>query len=127
MNEVFEKARALGQAIVESAEFQNMRAMEDAAMALPEVAEQMTRYLEHKQGVEAELAKEVPDHAALADHSEQMKDAQAKLNAMDAVVRMGGGFSARITQVHQVLQVMVAGETEEGGCSGCCDGCSGCH
>lgn len=130
MNEVFEKARALGQAIVESAEFQNMRAMEDAAMALPEVAEQMTRYLEHKQGVEAELAKEVPDHAALADHSEQMKDAQAKLNTMDAVVRMGearGVFSAMMNQVNQVLQFMVSGETEEGGCSGCCDGCSGCH
>lgn len=54
MNEVFEKARALGQAIVESEEFKTMRALEDEAMAMPEVAQQMTAYLEHKQGVETE-------------------------------------------------------------------------
>ena len=34
MNEVFEKARALGQAIVESEEFKTMRALEDEAMAM---------------------------------------------------------------------------------------------
>ncbi len=130
MNEVFEKARALGAAIVESEEFKTMRSLEDEAMALPEVSEQMTRYLTHKQGVEAELAKETPDHAALADHSEQMKDAQEKLNAMDAVIRMSEArsvFSAMMTQVNQVLQFMVTGETQESGCGGHCEGCAGCH
>ncbi len=130
MNEVFEKARALGQAIVESEEFKTMRALEDEAMAMPEVAQEMTAYLEHKQGVETELAKEVPDHAALAAHSEQMKAAQEKLNAMDAVIRMGearGVFSAMMNQVNQVLQFMVTGETEEAGCSGNCGSCGGCH
>ena len=130
MNEVFEKARALGQAIVESEEFKTIRALEDEAMAMPEVAQQMTAYLEHKQGVETELAKEVPDHTALAAHSEQMKAAQEKLNAMDAVIRMGearGVFSAMMSQVNQVLQFMVTGETEEAGCSGNCGSCGGCH
>ena len=115
MNEVFEKARALGQAIVESEEFKTMRALEDEAMAMPEVAQ---------------LAKEVPDHTALAAHSEQMKAAQEKLNTMDAVIRMGearGVFSAMMSQVNQVLQFMVTGETEEAGCSGNCGSCGGCH
>ena len=36
-------------------------------------------------------------------------------------------FNSLIGQINQVLQFIVTGRMDEGGCSGSCDSCKGCH
>ncbi len=134
MNEVFERAGALGEAIQQSEEFRTMRAAEGAVMADENAAKVMSDFLTHRTIVEEVLATDPPDHALLAEHSQAMEALQDALNEMELVqemTRARAAFAEMMNQVNQVLRFMVTGEMgeesdEEGeGCGGNCGGCSG--
>ena len=130
MQEVFQRASALGEAIQRSDEYRAMRASEAAVMADPEAARAMGEFLERKSQVEAQLSAEQPDHAALAEHSQALQGLQDALGAMELVRQMSqarAAFTEMMRQVNQVLRFMVTGEMgeEAEGCGGNCGGCSG--
>ena len=131
MDVVFQKTRELGQALMESEAYLNMKAAEDRAMANEEAARTMGEYLEKRQQLQALMQSENPDPGALKRISDEMDAAQERLQMIDdiaALTEARNEFNALIGQINQVLQFIVTGEMEQpSGCSGSCATCSGCH
>ncbi|NLF27208.1 MAG: YlbF family regulator [Clostridiales bacterium] len=134
MKDVFEKTRELGQALIESEAYQNMKAAEENAYRNAEAADTMSRYLELRNDIQDMLAGENPDSAALKSMSDELDSLQEKLNMIEDVASMTearSAFSNLIAQVNQVLQFMISGkitEDEPAGCGGGCSSCGGgCH
>ena len=64
MDAVFQKTRELGQALIESEAYQQMKAAEDKAARNQEAAESMNRYLQLRAQIQELLSRENPDSAA---------------------------------------------------------------
>ena len=127
MNDVFEKASLLGEAIQQSEEFRAMRAAEEVVMTDAEASEIMQSLMLHKTMVEDMLTEDDPDQEVLSEHSEAMDALQETLGEMDIVQRMSearAAFAGMMQQVNQVLRFMVTGEMDdEAGCGGNCGSC----
>ena len=129
MDAVFQKTRELGQALIESEAYQQMKAAEDKAARNQEAADTMNHYLELRGQIQEILSRENPDSAVLKRLSDEMDATQEKLNMIDDIIAMTqarSAFSDLINQVNQVLQFIVTGQVnEEGNCSGSCASCGG--
>lgn len=129
MNTVIDCARALGEAIVASEEFQNMQKAERAATADPALAAATGRYLEIKAELDERIHAPEPDAEAIARCGMEMDELQRQMNAMPAAEAMTEArqrFSQLMTQVNRILESLIAGEPEQGGCTGNCATCGGC-
>ena len=130
MNKVQECARALGEAIIASDEYKNMQIAESAAMNDPAATEAMSRFMELRSMLNTAMSMPEPDAAQIAKYGQEIDELQQTLNNMpsiDAMTSSRQAFSAMMNQVNKILEFMITGEVEQGGCSGNCGGCSGCH
>ena len=131
MDAVFQKTRELGQALMESDAYLNMKAAEDRAMQNEEAARVMGDFLEKRQQLQGLMQSENPDPGAMKRISDEMDAAQERLQMMDDIVALTEArneFNALIGQINQVLQFIVTGEMQQPeGCSGSCASCPGCH
>ena len=131
MDAVFQKTRELGQALMESDAYLNMKAAEDRAMQNEEAARAMGDFLEKRQQLQGLMQSENPDPGAMKRISDEMDAAQERLQMMDDIVALTEArneFNALIGQINQVLQFIVTGEMQQPeGCSGSCASCPGCH
>ena len=131
MSTVTECARALGEAIVASKEYQEMQITENAAMSDPAVANAMSRFLELKGKVNEIMGQPDADPDEIARYGREMDEVQQELNAMpaaDAMTASRQKFSELMNQVNRVLEFIITGEVAQGGgCSGNCGACGGCH
>ena len=131
MGKVQDCARALGEAIVASEEYQNMQLCEKAAESDPAAAEAMGRYMELHAAVNQEMGNEEPDAEKIARLGREMDELQQALNALPAVEEMTAArqrFSGLMDQVNKILEFIITGDVQEGrGCSGNCGSCGGCH
>ena len=130
MDKVFEKTRELGQALLECEAYQRMKEAEDRAMQNAEAAASMSEYLEKRTELQALMQGDNPDPGALKRVSDEMDEAQQRLQMMDDIVALNEArneFNGLINQINQVLQFIVTGRMDENGCSGDCGRCGGCH
>lgn len=131
MDKVFEKTRELGQALLESEAYQRVKAAEDKAMQNEQAAAAMSAYLEKRTELQEMVQGENPDPVALKRLSDEMDEAQQRLQMMDDIVALNAArdeFNSLIAQINQVLQFIVTGNMEQpSGCTGSCSTCSGCH
>lgn len=130
MNEVFLKTRELGEAIMRSEEYINVKKAEEVALKNAEAAEAMGMYLECRQKVEELLKEGDKDWAKIKQLSDEMDQHQARMNMVDDIIKLNHArdeFSKLINQVNSVLRFIVTGEmqSEEGGCTGSCATCGG--
>lgn len=131
MDKVFEKTRELGQALLESEAYQRVKDAEDRAMKNEQAAAAMSEYLEKRTELQAMVQGENPDPAVLKRLSDEMDEAQQRLQMMDDIVALNAArdeFNSLIGQINQVLQFIVTGNMEQpSNCTGSCATCSGCH
>ena len=131
MSKVQDCARALGEAIVASEEYQNMQLCEKAAESDPAAAEAMGRSMELHAAVNQEMGNEEPDAEKIARLGREMDEIQQTLSALPAVEEMTAArqrFSGLMDQVNKILEFIITGDVQEGGgCSGNCSSCGGCH
>ena len=130
MDNVFEKTRELGEALLESETYQRMKAAEEKAMKNAQGAEMMALYLEKRGQIQEMMELENPDPGAMKRLSDEMDEIQEKLQMIDDIAELTAArseFNGLIGQINQVLQFIVTGRMEEAGCSGSCDTCKGCH
>lgn len=131
MDKIFAKTRELGEALLESEAYQNMKAAEEKAMQNVEAAEMMAQYLEKRGQIQEMMEQENPDPAAMQRLSKEMDEIQERLQMIDDISAMTSAraeFNSLIGQINQVLQFIVTGRMDDGsGCSGSCESCKGCH
>lgn len=130
MEMVFQKTRELGQALIDSEVYQNMKAAEDKAMKNQDAAQLMSDMLERRSAIQEHMQQTNPDPAVLKRLSDEMDAIQEKLQMMDDIIALTqtrGEFNAMMTQVNQVLQFIVTGRMDDGECGGDCSSCGGCH
>lgn len=137
MNEVFQKTRELGEALMATEEYLAMKAAEEKAMQNAEAAKTMGKFIEQKQRMEELLAQSSPDYTLLKQLSTEIDELQARLQLIDDIAALTSArenFSQLINQVNSVLRFIITGEMENEGddCTGNCRACSGscpgsCH
>ena len=132
MDEVFQKTRELGQALLECEVYANMKEAEERAMKNQEAAQLMASFLEKRTQIQQMMQEGNPDPGAMKRLSDEMDADQERLQMMDDIVALTqarGEFTGLINQVNQVLQFIVTGRMDDpdGGCSGSCETCGGCH
>lgn len=131
MDKVFEKTRELGEALLESEAYKNMKAAEEKAMQNAHAAELMSAYLEKRGEIQEMMETENPDPAVLKRLSDEMDDLNEKLQLVDDIATLTQArseFNGLIGQINQVLQFIVTGRMDDGSeCTGSCESCKGCH
>lgn len=132
MDKVFEKTRELGKALMESEAYQKMKEAEDRAMRNEQAAAAMGEFLEKRTQLQAMMQGENPDPGALKRLSDEMDEAQQRLQMMDDIQALNAArdeFNSLIGQINQVLQFIVTGNMDQPseGCTGSCATCPGCH
>ena len=130
MDNVFEKTRELGEALLESDAYKRMKAAEEKAMQNAQGAEMMAAYLEKRGQIQEMMELENPDPGAMKRLSDEMDEIQERLQMIDDIAELTAArseFNGLIGQINQVLQFIVTGRMEEAGCSGSCETCKGCH
>lgn len=130
MENVFKKTRELGEALLECEVYTRMKKAEDKAMQNQEAAQLMGQLLENRSTIQGMMQSENPDPAALKKLSDEMDSIQERLQMMDDIVALTEArseFTGLINQVNQVLQFIVTGRMDDGGCAGDCSSCGGCH
>ena len=129
MEKVLEQARLLAEAIAESEVYQHMHQCKNDAMKDTDATRAIADFVEKRQKVESLLAEGNMDHAALAEASKAMEDAEKLVNAQPKVRAMQEAreaFTQMMNNVNQILRFIITGEMgEPGGCSGSCEGCGG--
>ncbi len=132
MNEVFEKARELGEALLRSDEYIHMQQVEDQAMKNETAAQLMGMYLEARNKLTEVMRQEEPDMTEAGRLSLEMESYQDKMKEIDEVQELNRAreqFSGLVNQVNQVLRFILTGEMGdgEGDCTGNCSSCAGCR
>ena len=130
MDNVFKKTRELGEALLESEVYLQMKDAEDKAMANAEAAQTMADFLEKRGELQSMMQSDNPDPGAMKRLSEELDDLQDRLQMIDDIVALNdarNAFNSLIGQINQVLQFIVTGRMDEPGCGGDCGSCSGCH
>ena len=130
MDPVFEKTRELGEALLHSDTYLRMKAAEEKAMGNEEASRLVSELGERRAAIQQQMQLPAPDPVALKRLSDEMDEAQERLQMMDDIVALTdarNAFNALIGQINQVLQFIVTGRMEESGCGGNCSSCAGCH
>ncbi len=130
MDMVFQKTRELGEALLQSEAYLNMKAAEDKAMANADAAQTMADFIEKRGALHELMHSDNPDPVAMKRLSDEMDALQDRMQMIDDVVALTdarNAFNSLIGQINQVLQFIVTGRMDEAGCEGDCSSCSGCH
>ena len=130
MDMVFQKTRELGEALMQSEAYLNMKAAEERAMANAEAAQTIAALIEKRGELTSMMHAENPDPVAMKRLSDELDDLQDRMQMIDdvaALTEARNAFNSLIGQINQVLQFIVTGRMEESGCEGDCSKCGGCH
>lgn len=136
MNEVFKKARELGDALMSSEEYTALKQAEAAVARNDNAAYTLQRYFELKGELEHMMNAHEEDWAKLKALSEETDELKRELNTITEVVNLMSAretFGNMVNQVNSVLRFMMTGsmsadeDDNESGCKGSCEGCGGCR
>ena len=130
MDMVFQKTRELGEALLQSEAYLNMKEAEDRALQNGEAAQTMADFIEKRNELTELMRSDNPDPMAMKRLSDNMDELQTRMQMMDDVVALTearNAFNGLIAQINQVLQFIVTGRMEEAECAGDCGSCGGCH
>lgn len=126
---VFEKTRELGDAILQSAEYKDMKEAEQLALQNDLAARHITSYVEHKQTLAELMEMDMPDQDEISRHVNIMEDIQQQLSMIDEVNDMTNkrqAFADLIEQVNDVLRFIITGEMDGTAHCESCEECGGC-
>ena len=131
MDNVFAKTRELGEALLQSEAYLNMKDAEDRAMKNADAAQTMAGFLEKRGELQGMMQSDNPDPMAMKRLSDELDELQERLQMIDEIEQLTQArneFNSLINQINQVLQFIVTGRMDDlSGCTGDCGTCGGCH
>lgn len=127
--EIFDKARELGEAIVNSNEYKALKLAE----AKQEQDEEAMKLLQEYSKVRHELGEEISKGDVSEERMEEIRSAveaaYEKVTENELIadyINAQSTFQAIIDQMNSILSYHITGHMP-GGCSGSCSSCGGCH
>lgn len=129
MAEIFEKARELGEAIIESKEFKELKEAEQNQENDPVALELLKNYSDVRTKLAAEIQKGDVGEERMAAIREELEQAYEEMTTNDnitAYINAQRTFQAIIDQMNNIISFHITGKMP-GGCSGSCSTCGGCH
>lgn len=127
--EIFDKARELGEAIVNSDEYKALKLAE----AKQEQDDEAMKLLQEYSAVRRELGDEINKgdvgEERMNEIREAVEAAYEKVTSNDIIadyINAQRTFQAILDQMNTIISYHVTGQMP-GGCSGSCSSCSGCH
>ncbi|MBQ3761894.1 MAG: YlbF family regulator [Clostridia bacterium] len=130
MNEVFERTRQLGDALMKSEEYVNMKQAEQNLTRNADAAKLVGRFIELRNEMEEIMSKNEKDWARVQTLTKEIDETRSLMEKNEDVMHVEearGKFSELINQVNSVLHFIVSGEMDTGsGCTGNCSSCGGC-
>ena len=130
MAEIFEKARELGQAIIESKEYKELKACEQAQENDEVALTLLKEYSEVRSNLASEIQKGDVSEERIAEIREELEEAYSKMTTNDtstAYINAQRTFQSIIDQMNSIISFHITGKMP-GGCSGNCSSCGGdCH
>ena len=130
MAEIFEKARELGEAILESNEYKEFKAAELAQENDEEALALLKEYSDVRSRLAGEIQKGDVSEERIAEIREELEEAYTKMTTNDTItafINAQRPFQAVIEQMNNILSFHITGKMP-GGCSGNCASCGGdCH
>ena len=129
MAEIFEKARELGEAIIESKEYKELKEAELKQENDEEALALLKEYSEVRTRLGAEIQKGDVSEERIAEIREELEEAYSKMTTNDTItayINAQRTFQAVIDQMNNILSFHITGQLP-GGCSGNCSSCNECH
>ena len=130
MAEIFEKARELGEAIIESKEYKELKEAELRQEQDEDALRLLKEYSDVRSRLAAEIQKGDVDDSRIAEIREELEEAYEKMTTNDSItayINAQRTFQAIIEQMNNILSFHITGKMP-GGCSGNCSSCGGdCH
>lgn len=130
MAEIFEKARELGEAIIESKEYKELKEAELRQEQDEDALRLLKEYSDVRSRLAAEIQKGDVDDSRIAQIREELEEAYEKMTTNDSItayINAQRTFQAIIEQMNNILSFHITGKMP-GGCSGNCSSCGGdCH
>ena len=130
MAEIFEKARELGEAIIESKEYKELKEAELRQEQDEEALTLLKEYSEVRSRLASEIQKGDVDDSRIAEIREELEEDKKKMTTNDSItayINAQRTFQAIIEQMNNILSFHITGKMP-GGCSGNCSSCGGdCH
>lgn len=129
MAEIFEKARELGEAIIESKEYKELKKAEMEQENDPEAMKLLADYSALRSKLAEEIQKGEVAEDRMAEIRQDLEDAYEKVTENDHIVAYINAqrlFQSIIDQMNNIISFHITGKMP-GGCSGSCDSCGGCH
>ncbi|MGN1097774.1 MAG: YlbF family regulator [Clostridia bacterium] len=127
--EIFDKARELGEAIVNSDEYKALKLAE----AKQEQDEEAMKLLQEYSAIRKTLGEEINKGDVSEERMEEIRnaveEAYEKVTSNDIIadyINAQRAFQAIIDQMNTILSYHITGQLP-GGCSGSCGSCGGCH
>ena len=131
MEQVYQKTRELGEAIMNCYVYKEMKQAEEAALKNEQAEKLTNEYIAHRHKLEELMQQNNPDSDQMSEESRAMEELQAQLNQIEELVTLSekrNEFTALINQVNRLLKFVLTGEMDdEDGCTGSCETCGGCH
>ena len=127
MAEIFEKARELGEAIIESKEYKELKEAELRQENDEEALTLLKEYSEVRSRLASEIQKGDVSEERIAEIREELEEAYSKMTTNDAItayINAQRTFQAIIDQMNSIISFHITGKMP-GGCSGNCSSCGG--
>lgn len=127
MAEIFEKARELGEAIIESNEYKELKEAELRQENDAEALTLLKEYSEVRSRLASEIQKGDVSEERIAEIREELEEAYSKMTTNDAItayINAQRTFQAIIDQMNSIISFHITGKMP-GGCSGNCSSCGG--
>lgn len=127
MAEIFEKARELGEAIIESNEYKELKEAELRQENDKEALSLLKEYSEVRSRLASEIQKGDVSEERIAEIREELEEAYSKMTTNDAItayINAQRTFQAIIDQMNSIISFHITGKMP-GGCSGNCSSCGG--
>ncbi|MBQ8807981.1 MAG: YlbF family regulator [Clostridia bacterium] len=130
MAEIFEKARELGEAIIQSKEYKELKDCELKQENDQEALALLQEYSTVRSNLASEIQKGDVSEERIAQIREELEEAYSKMTTNDTItayINAQRTFQAIIDQMNSIISFHITGKMP-GGCSGNCSSCGGdCH
>lgn len=128
MSEILTKARELGQAIVDSEEYKNLKALEEKQENDEEAMALLVEYNNVRKALAEEINGGEVNDERMAQIRLELEECYEKVMSHPTISAYNEAqqkFGAVVQQMNSILTYFMTGEIS-GGCSGNCSGCSSC-